>query len=88
LEASSESFLAASEGKRVLERHSELRWLASIVEFSDDAIISKDVHGVIMSWNRGAGRMLGYRAAEVIGKPVLTSRPRKSLARSEKVPLQ
>jgi len=45
-------------------------FLASIVESSDDAIVSKDLHGVIYSWNKGAERMFGYAANEVIGKPV------------------
>jgi PAS domain S-box-containing protein len=48
----------------------QLRSIASIVESSDDAIVSKNLNGVIASWNSGAERIFGYSAKEAIGQPI------------------
>ena len=60
--------LRAEEARRAAEDRAQR--LVSIVESSDDAIISKDLDGIIRTWNPGAERLFGHTAAEAIGKPV------------------
>ncbi|RZS54550.1 putative bifunctional diguanylate cyclase/phosphodiesterase [Sphaerotilus mobilis] len=51
------------------------RWLAAIVESSDDAIVSKTLDGIVTSWNGGAERIFGWRADEMIGRPMVSIFP-------------
>jgi PAS domain S-box-containing protein len=46
-------------------------FLAAIIASSDDAIISKDLNGIVNSWNDGARRIFGYEAEEMVGQPIL-----------------
>lgn len=80
LETSQEELQAANEELLSLnvalqQREEELTRMAAIVESSDDAIISKSCEGIITSWNHGAQRLYGYRAEEIIGKPVSVLMP-------------
>src|SRR5271157_4221405 len=70
--------------------------LAAIVNTLDDAIIGKTLDGIIISWNDGARKLFGYKATEIIGKPVSMLVPEdrrdeersilERIARGERVP--
>ncbi|MEN9327431.1 MAG: autoinducer 2 sensor kinase/phosphatase LuxQ [Candidatus Parcubacteria bacterium] len=73
LQSANEELLTLNETLRKQEETQSR--LAAIVESSDDAIISKDLNGLITSWNKGAQRLYGYTPEEIIGKPVETLIP-------------
>ncbi len=62
-------------GLERLRAEEATRRLASIVETSDDAIISKSIDGIIQTWNRGAEVIFGYSAEEIVGKPITVLMP-------------
>jgi PAS domain S-box-containing protein len=56
--------------QRMRESEARYRGIAAIVESSEDAVLTKNLEGIITSWNSGATRLFGYTAEEAIGKPV------------------
>ena len=70
-------------GRKQADR--EARRLAAIVESSDDAIVSKDLDGIVTSWNGPASRMFGYSADEMIGRSIRTLIPADRQAEEDNV---
>lgn len=61
----------------MLEVEASARYhLAAIIESAEDAIISKNLDGIVLSWNPGAERIFGYSAAEMVGQPILLLVPK------------
>jgi PAS domain S-box-containing protein len=68
-----------------LERAGAQARLAAIIESSDDAIVSKTLEGIIRTWNKGAERIFGWQAEEVIGKPITIIIPADRLEEEPKI---
>jgi PAS domain S-box-containing protein len=62
-----------------------VRRLAAIVQSSHDAIVAKDLNGIITDWNHGAERMFGYKPKEIVGKSVLTLIPKDRQSEEEEI---
>jgi PAS domain S-box-containing protein len=60
-------------------------WLSALIESADDAIISKTLEGIITSWNKGAERIFGYTAEEVLGKSITILIPNDHLDEEPKI---
>ena len=59
--------------------------LAAIVQSSDDAIVSKSLEGIVTSWNKGAERIFGWTAEEMIGRPITTIIPKDRLEEEPRI---
>src|SRR3954453_18609364 len=72
----------------IRERHAAndaRAYLGAIIESSDDAIVSKTLEGIVTSWNRGAETIFGYRAEEMVGRPIALLFPPDRLSEEDLV---
>lgn len=80
------NIVGASEIARDVTQSGELQGrFEAIIASSDDAIVSKDLNGIVQSWNNAAERMFGYTAAEMIGKSITTLFPPDRLDEEPKI---
>src|ERR1051325_4884969 len=75
-------FRDVSEQRKLYEAHQQL---AAIVEYSGEAIATKNLDGIIQTWNASAEELFGYRADEIIGKPVTILIPPDRLSEEEEI---
>src|SRR5438067_13909775 len=75
----------ASHDRSLREAELAQSQLAAIVASSDDAIVGKDLAGCITSWNRGAERLFGYSADEIVGGSITRIIPSDRLAEEQSV---
>ena len=78
-------FVAARDISEQIRANEKIKQLANIVKHSDDAIIGKSIDGTIISWNKGAERIFGYSAKEIIGKHVEILKYPEIKGRTEKI---
>jgi PAS domain S-box-containing protein len=67
--------LVVTDLKKLKKAEEKIQNLANIVEYSNDAIITKSLDGIITSWNKSAEQIYGYSAEEVVGKPISILEP-------------
>ena len=76
---------AAHAAESAVQAEEQAHRLSAVVDWSDDAIITKDAHGVIQTWNPAAERIFGFTAAEMVGQSVLRLIPPELHAEEQEI---
>lgn len=71
--------------KRIAQTEEKIQRLADVVESSSDAIITKSIDGIILSWNKGAEQIYGYSAREILKKPISILEPAQISGETKKL---